>query len=98
MSFRRGSNLDARDGRRPGCEVSQKIRKRIEEANGWAKTRVGLARTPSDDVDRVRWMFQSRAIAYDLVRLPKLLAASEAVAETRLGPAKAFEAVGKVPN
>jgi hypothetical protein len=33
-----------------------------------------MARTLHRGVDRVGWMFQLRAAAYDLVRLPKLLA------------------------
>jgi transposase len=74
ISAHRGSNIDARTTRHAGYEISQVIRKRIEEANGWIKTVAGMARTLHRGVDRVGWMFQLRAAAYDLVRLPKLLA------------------------
>ena len=74
ISAYRGSNIDARTTRHAGYEISQVIRKRIEEANGWIKTVGGMARTLHRGVDRVDWMFQLRATAYDLVRLPKLLA------------------------
>jgi transposase len=74
ISAHRGSNIDARTTRHAGYEISQVIRKRIEEANGWIKTVGGRARTLHRGLDRVGWMFQLRATAYDLVRLPKLLA------------------------
>jgi hypothetical protein len=70
----RGSNIDGRTTRHIGYEISQVIRKRIEEANGWIKTTGGMARTLHRGVDRVAWMFQWRAAAYDLIRLPRLLA------------------------
>jgi transposase len=70
----RGSNIDGRTTRHAGYEVSQVIRKRIEEANGWIKTIGGMARTVHRGTDRVAWMFQLRATAYDLVRLRGLLA------------------------
>ena len=38
----RRSAIDRRTTRHPGYEVSQRIRKRIEEAFGWAKTVAGL--------------------------------------------------------
>jgi len=74
INAHRGSNIDARTTRHAGYEISQMIRKRIEEANGWIKVVGGMARTLHRGVDRVGWMFQLRATAYDLVRLPKLLA------------------------
>jgi len=74
INAQRGSNIDARTTRHAGYEISQVIRKRIEEANGWIKVVGGMARTLHRGVDRVGWMFQLRAAAYDLVRLPKLLA------------------------
>jgi len=74
ISVHRGSNIDARTTRHGGYEISQVIRKRIEETNGWIKTVAGMAPTLHRGVDRVGWMFQLRATAYDLVRLPKLLA------------------------
>ena len=49
-------------------------RKRIEEGFGWIKTTGGLAKTRHRGLDRVGWMFKLTAAAYNLVRLPKLLA------------------------
>jgi hypothetical protein len=74
INAHRGSNIDGRTTRHAGYEISQVIRKRIEEANGWIKIVAGMARTLHRGVDRVAWTFQLRAAAYDLVRLPKLLA------------------------
>src|SRR5262249_33071246 len=42
---RRRSGVDGRTTRHPGYAVSQRARKRIEEAFGWAKTIAGLAKT-----------------------------------------------------
>jgi hypothetical protein len=38
----RRSAIDGRTTRHPGYAISQRIRKRIEEAFGWAKTVAGL--------------------------------------------------------
>jgi hypothetical protein len=56
--------------------VSQRIRKRIEEVFGWIKTVAGHARTKFRGRDRVGWAFTFAAAAYNLARLPKLLAAA----------------------
>jgi transposase len=69
----RGSNIDARTTRHGGYAVSQVIRKRIEEANGWIKEIAGMAQTKLRGLRRVEWMFVLRTAAYDLVRLPRLL-------------------------
>jgi transposase len=71
----RGSNIDARTTRHPGYAISQVIRKRIEEANGWIKTVGGMQRAPFRGLPRMGWMFKFKAAAYNLVRLPGLLAA-----------------------
>src|SRR5262245_59230399 len=42
---RRSSAIDGRTTRHPGYEVSQRIRKRIEQIFGWMKTIGGLRRT-----------------------------------------------------
>jgi transposase len=70
----RRSAIDARTTRHPGYAVSQRIRKRIEEAFGWIKTVAGQDKTKFRGVDRVGWAFTFAAAAYNLVRLPKLLA------------------------
>jgi len=71
----RGSNLDVRTTRHPGYQISQVIRKRIEEANGWIKTIGGMQRAPFRGSRRMGWMFVFKAAAYNLVRLPGLLVA-----------------------
>ena len=58
-----------------GYGVSQCIRKRIEEAFGWIKAVAGQAKTKFRGVERVSFAFTFAAAAYNLVRLPKLLAA-----------------------
>jgi hypothetical protein len=72
INAHRGSNVDARTTRHPGYQISQVIRKRIEEANGWIKTVAGMAQTKFRGLARVGWMFQFRAAAYNLIRLPGL--------------------------
>jgi transposase len=68
------SAIDGRTTRHPGYAASQRIRKRIEEGFGWMKAVAGLARPKLRGVDRVGWAFTFAAAAYNLVRLPKLLA------------------------
>jgi hypothetical protein len=57
-------------------KISLRIRKRIEEAFGWIKTVAGHDKTKFRGRDRVGWAFTFAAAAYDLVRLPKLMAVS----------------------
>ncbi len=68
------SAIDGRTTRHPGYAASQRIRKRIEEGFGWMKAVAGLDRPKLRGVDRVGWAFTFAAAAYNLVRLPKLLA------------------------
>ena len=70
----RRSAIDGRTTRHAGYAISQRIRKRIEEAFGWIKTVAGQEKTKLRGVDRVGWAFTFAAAAYNLVRLPKLLA------------------------
>ena len=64
---------DRRTTRHAGYRISQVIRKRIEEANGWLKTGSLLRKTRQCGVARVGWMVTLGAAAYNLTRLPKLL-------------------------
>ena len=75
-SRRRSSAIDRRTTRHPGYRVSLRVRKQIEEAFGWIKTIAGQDKTKFRGRDRVGWAFTFAAAAYDLVRLPKLMAAS----------------------
>ena len=70
----RSSAIDGRTTRHGGYAVSQRIRKRIEEAFGWIKVVAGQEKTKFRGRDRVGWAFTFAAAAYNLVRLPKLLA------------------------
>ncbi|GIL02686.1 MAG: DDE transposase [Alphaproteobacteria bacterium] len=71
----RRSAIDGRTTRHPGYAVSQRIRKRIEEVFGWGKEIGGMRRTLLRGLERVGWSFTLRVAAYNLIRLPKLLAA-----------------------
>lgn len=71
---RRRSAIDGRTTRQGGYAVSQRIHKRIEEAFGWIKVVAGQDKTKFRGRDRVGWVFTFCAAAYNLVRLPKLLA------------------------
>jgi transposase len=70
----RRSAIDRRTTRHGGYLVSQRIRKRLEEAFGWMKTIGGQDKTKFRGLGRVGFAFTFAAAAYNLVRLPKLLA------------------------
>jgi IS5 family transposase len=70
----RRSAIDGRTTRHPGYVISQRIRKRVEEAFGWAKTVAGLRKMRHRGLPKVDWQFTLAMAAYDLVRLLKLLA------------------------
>ena len=72
---RRRSSVDGRTTRHPGYAVSQRVRKRIEEAFGWAKAVAGLAKTKLRGTRRVAFRFTFTMAAYNLIRMPRLLAA-----------------------
>ena len=70
----RRSRIDGRTTRHPGYAISQRIRKRIEEVFGWKKLAAGMRQTRLRGVERVGWAFSLAAAAYNLIRLPRLLA------------------------
>ena len=72
----RSSAIDTRTTRHPGYAISQQKRKRTEEPFGWAKTIGGLARPMLRGAARLRFKFTFTMVAYDLIRLPKLLGAA----------------------
>ena len=72
----RSSAVDRRTTRHEGYGLGQRIRKRIEEGFGWIKTVAGQEKTKFRGCDRVGFAFTFAAAAYNLVRLPKLLAAA----------------------
>ena len=57
-----------------GYAISQRLRKRIEEGFGWTKTVGGLAQVKVRGLDKVRAAFIFAMAAYNIVRLPKLMA------------------------
>ena len=70
----RRSNIDGRTSRHWGYGVSLRIRKRIEEGFGWMKTVGMMRKTRHRGTARVGWQFTLAAAAYNLVRIPALLA------------------------
>ena len=70
----RSSAIDGRTTRHPGYAISQVIRKRIEEAFGWSKTIAGLGKLHHRRLPKVDWQFTFAMAAYNLIRLPRLLA------------------------
>jgi hypothetical protein len=72
---RRRSAVDGRTTRHPGYTVSQRLRKRVEEIFGWAKT---VACFPGDAIPRrARTQVAAHlvAAAYNLLRIAKVLPA-----------------------
>lgn len=74
----RRSAIDARTTRHAGYAQSQKKRKLIEEAFGWAKTIGGLARPMRHGKARMGFAFTFAMAAYDLIRLPRIFAEAAA--------------------
>jgi IS5 family transposase len=71
---RRRSAIDGRTTRHPGYALSQRKRKRIEEVFGWLKSVGGCRQTRFRGLDRVGMAFTMALAAYNLIRIPKLLA------------------------
>ena len=70
----RRSAIDGRTTRHAGYGMSQRIRKRIEEGFGWTKTVGGLMQVKVRGLAKVRAAFVFAMAAYNIVRLPKLMA------------------------
>ena len=71
----KGSAIDARTTRHAGYAVSQRKRKQVEEPFGWGKTIGQIAKTMLRGVERVRAQFTLNMAAFNLSKLPRLLAA-----------------------
>ena len=69
------SMLDGRTTRQPGYRISQRIRKRVEEIFGWAKTVGGFRRTRFCGAQRTQLAAYIVGAAYNLTRMSRLLAA-----------------------
>ena len=74
----RKTAVDGRTTRHAGYRVSQVCRKRIEEVFGWIKTQAGLAKVKLRGCPKVEAVFTFAAAAYNLIRIPRLLAQSPA--------------------
>ncbi len=70
----RKTALDGRTTHHAGYAISLRCRKRIEEAFGWIKAQAGLSKVKLRGRARVEALFTFAAAAYNLVRLPKLMA------------------------
>lgn len=71
---RRKTAIDRRTLRHTGYAISQRCRKRIEEVFGWIKASAGLAKVKFRGRARVDATFTMALAAYNLIRLPRLLA------------------------
>jgi transposase len=74
----RKTAVDGRTTRHPGYRASQICRKRIEEVFGWIKAQAGLAKVKLRGCAKVEAFFTFTVAAYNLIRIPKLLAAAAA--------------------
>jgi transposase len=72
VATRQQTVLDQRTTRHPGYQVSQRVRKRVEEIFGWVKTVGGGRKLRYIGVARNRLWAQFTATAYNLVRMAKL--------------------------
>src|SRR5262245_42906021 len=72
----KGSALDARTMRHAGYALTLRLRKLVEEAFGWGKTIAGLAKVKVRGLRCVRHAFTFAMVAHNLIRMPRLLAAT----------------------
>ena len=73
---RRKTAIDRRTTRHSGYAVSQRIRKRVEEAFGWIKAQAGYEQLKVRGREKAEAVFTFATTAYNLIRIPKLLAAA----------------------
>ena len=72
----RGSKIDARTTRHVGYEISQRIRKRVEEVFGWFKTVGNFRKTRYRGLAVNQLAAHMLGAAYNLLRIAKLIQAS----------------------
>ena len=72
MARRPTSKLDGRTTRHPGYQVSQRIRKRVEEIFGWVKTVGGGRKLRYKGIARNRLWWELTAVAYNLLRMARI--------------------------
>ena len=71
----KGSAIDGRTTRHASYAMSQRKRKLIEEPFGWGKTVGPLRKTMLRGINRVRTQFTLTMAAYNLAKLPRIMAA-----------------------
>ena len=69
----RRSAIDARTTRHAGYAISQRKRKRVEEAFGWMKTIGLLRKLRHRGRAKIEWIFRLAAAAYNLIRIRNLV-------------------------
>jgi transposase len=69
----RRSAIDGRTTRHPGYEISQRVRKRIEEAFGWAKTVGPVRKTKFKGCMRIHFQWLLTFTGYNLIRIRNLV-------------------------
>jgi transposase len=70
----RKTAVDGRTTRHSGYGISQIFRKRIEEIFGWTKSQAGLVQVKVRGCAKAESVFTFAVTAYNLIRIPKLLA------------------------
>jgi transposase len=75
------SIVDGRTTRHAGYQISQRIRKRVEEIFGWDKTVAGCRKLKYKGVQHNRFWWELMAAAYDLLRMAKIALARAARGE-----------------
>jgi transposase len=70
----RKTAVDGRTTRHVGYRISQIIRKRIEEVFGWIKAQAGFDQVKVRGLAKAEAVFTFAVAAYNLIRIPKLLA------------------------
>lgn len=81
VARRSTSKIDGRTTRHAGYQLSQRMRKRVEEIFGWAKTVAGGRKLRYRGVERNRLWWEFTAAAYNLLRMAKIALSAPAVGE-----------------
>jgi transposase len=74
LGVKRKTAVDGRTTRHAGYRASQICRKRIEEVFGWIKSQAGRAKVKVRGCAKVEALFTFTVAAYNLIRIPKLMA------------------------
>ena len=72
VARRQTSKVDGRTTRHAGYQVSQRIRKRVEEIFGWVKTVGGGRKLRYKGIERNRLWWEFTAAAYNLMRMARI--------------------------